>query len=62
MLEPRIIKSDDSAIPKLYSEGWELAAISDGKMYFHREKAKSIPGSDTKQKASPLNSSFVCQF
>lgn len=27
MKEPRIIVADDSALAKLYSEGWELKAV-----------------------------------
>lgn len=37
MHEPRIIHANDSALRTLYSEGWRLVCVSDGKMYLERE-------------------------
>lgn len=41
MREARIIVANDSHIQSLYDDGWELKAISDGKMYFDREIKKT---------------------
>lgn len=41
MKEIRIIVSNDSALPILYREGWELKWISGNKMYLDREIKKT---------------------
>lgn len=37
-LVPRIVKIDNSILPKMYSEWWILVAIYNDCMYFHRNE------------------------
>ena len=38
VLVPRIVKIDNSILPKMYSEWWVLVAIYNDCMYFHRNE------------------------
>lgn len=56
MKEIRIIVSNDSALPLLYKEGWELKWISEWKMYLDRLKTK------TRQQKKAEQTSQYLQF
>jgi len=65
MREIRIIRSDNKALPILYSQGWELKAISDGMMYLDREivkvKRKPTMALVVKTGTNTLNFLLSCQ-
>lgn len=63
MREIRIIKSNDSALPVLYQEWWQLIAIAEGKFYLDREipKKKQSTALTVKTGTNTLNFLLSCQ-
>ena len=56
MIIYRIITSNDSALRKLWEEGWILSCISEGKMYFFKEEKKK------REKSLAIISSELLEF
>ena len=62
MLEYKLIVSNDSALPKLWQEGWQLICIDSGKMYFSRTiKKKPTTALTVKTGTNTLNFLISCQ-